>query len=58
MFCDLVAGENLRVKAKLGTFKTNEFSEKLLIIEDLFAFDAYRGQYFSGISKFCKGKTK
>ncbi len=47
MFSDLVAGEKLRAMSDQGTFLIDEFSEKPLIIEDLFAFEEYRGeQYF------------
>jgi hypothetical protein len=47
MFSDLVAGETLRAMSDQGTFKIDEYSETPLIIEDLFAFEEYRGeQYF------------
>lgn len=47
MFSDLVAGEKLRAMSDQGTFKIDEYSDKPLIIEDLFAFEEYRGeQYF------------
>ena len=46
MFCDLVAGDNLRNMADQGTFKINEDSDAPLIIEDLFAFEEYRGQQY------------
>lgn len=47
MFCDLLAGDNLHELENQGTFKINEDSVEPLIVEDLFAFEDYRGkQYF------------
>lgn len=47
MFCDLVAGAKLRAMSGQGTFKVDEDAKTPLIIEDLFAFEEYRGeQYF------------
>lgn len=46
MYCDLAAGEKLRAMADKGTFIINEESESPLLIEDLFAFEAYRGQQY------------
>jgi hypothetical protein len=46
MFSDLVAGEKLRNMAEQGTFKIIGDSEAPLIIEDLFAFEEYRGQQY------------
>ena len=46
MFSDLVAGEDLRSMSDQGTFKIDEYSESPLLIEDLFAFEEYRGQQY------------
>ncbi len=53
MFADLAAGENLKSMSDQGAFTINEFSEDPLLMEDLFAFEEYRGeQYF--IDHACK----
>jgi hypothetical protein len=46
MFCDLVSGEKLRTMADEGTFKITGDSKIPLIMEDLFAFEEYRGQQY------------
>jgi len=46
MFCDLVAGQRLRAMDGRGTFLVDEFSEEPLLMEDLFAFEDYRGQQY------------
>lgn len=47
MFCDLVAGEKLQAMDGQGAFKIEGNSDTPLLIEDLFAFEEYRGrQYF------------
>jgi hypothetical protein len=46
MFCDLVAGEKLRAMDGRGTFLVDEFSDEPLLMEDLFAFEDYRGQQY------------
>lgn len=46
MFCNLVAGEKLRSMTNQGTFKIDGFSGSPLIMEDLFAFEEYKGQQY------------
>jgi len=46
MYCDLAAGEKLRAMADKGTFIINEESQTPLLIEDLFAFEAFQGQQY------------
>lgn len=46
MFCNLSAGEKLREKVNEGTFIIDEFAENPLIIEDLFAFEDFKGPHF------------
>lgn len=46
MFCDLAAGDKLRAMADQGTFLINEESQSPLLIEDLFAFEAFQGQQY------------
>lgn len=46
MFADLVAGEDLKKMSNQGTFKVDGFSEVPLIVEDLFAFEEYRGEQY------------
>jgi len=46
MFCDLVAGEKLRSMSGQGTFKIDEEAETPLLMEDLFAFEEYRGKQY------------
>jgi hypothetical protein len=46
MFADLAAGEKLQAMDNQGTFKINENAVSPLIFEDLFAFEAYKGQQY------------
>ncbi len=46
MFCDLVAGEDLRNLKDRGTFRVEGDSSTPLLIEDLFAFEEYKGQQY------------
>ena len=46
MFCNIVAGQKLRDLSEQGTFKISEFSTDPLLIEDIFAFEEYRGQQY------------
>jgi len=46
MFADLVAGEKLKKMSDQGAFKIDGFSDIPLIIEDLFAFEEYRGEQY------------
>ncbi|MBE7539655.1 MAG: hypothetical protein HS122_14750 [Opitutaceae bacterium] len=46
MFCDLVSGENLKQAKNRGTFRVDGESSTPLLIEDLFAFEEFRGEQY------------
>lgn len=46
MYCNLAAGEMLREKVDEGTFVVREFADNPLVIEDLFAFEDFKGPHY------------